>query len=113
MKVLLRTCPQAQLEHAKSRRQFAHVFHEPNQICVAPEFYDLPDTYKAGILLHELGHLAHGDKPHSESDAHLVGSVISGVKIHRRTLGRMKKLETVRREDLEKAMRFLKEHITA
>lgn len=57
----LKICEQANKEHAKSKRQYAHVFHKKNTICIADAFYDLPTKHRIGIQLHEIGHLLSPD----------------------------------------------------
>jgi len=78
--IVIRRCPQAQDEHGRSRRQYAHTFHLYNSICVADAFDSLPDEHKAAILLHELGHLVAGPRA-SEAEADSVVEEITGVKI--------------------------------
>jgi len=115
MKYHLALCRTAVKHHQLSKRAFAHIFHKPNTICVAPEFVDLPETYQAGILLHELGHAASsaGDEPysHSEHDADRAAFEISGIVIRRRTYRGAKNLEVIASEDLAPASRFLHDMI--
>lgn len=54
-------CEMADKDHEREDRVYAHVFHHPWTICVCDRFEDLPDEHKAGILLHEFGHLYGGD----------------------------------------------------
>lgn len=57
----LALCRKAELEHRKSKRQYAHVFHKPNNvICVCRAFFLLPEKHQKGIYLHEIGHLLAG-----------------------------------------------------
>lgn len=55
-------CAAADEEHRMKSRQYAHVFHLPNTICLAKAFIHLPAENKKGILLHEFGHLIYGNK---------------------------------------------------
>lgn len=115
MKYKLKLCPLARQHHAESARQFAHVFHRSNTICITPEFHDLPQSYRLGILLHELGHIAmtYKTKPHSEAEADAMIEIISGVHIHRRTYRGLKRLECVERAQMSKAGQFIAENIQA
>lgn len=107
----VKPCPLAQKHHKESSRQFAHVFHRKNTICVTPEFYELPQGYQLGILLHELGHLALKGKNHSEEDADSIAFLMSGALIERRTYRGMKGLEYINRYYKAPALRFLREKL--
>lgn len=107
----VRICERAELEHEESPRQFAHIFHHANQICVAPQFYDLPQTYQVGILLHEIGHYGLKDHRHGEKDADYMAFLLSGVHVLRRSWKGAKRLEAVRKEDVGEAKRFLREYL--
>lgn len=96
MKFTVKLCPLARKHHQESARQFAHVFHRKNIICVTPEFYDLPQTFRVGILLHELGHIAFQDYKHSEREADNIIRVISGVQVFRRTYRGLPRLECIK-----------------
>jgi len=50
-------CRVAENDHIHEYRQFAHVFHKHDRICVAREICTLPDQNLYGILVHEFGHL--------------------------------------------------------
>lgn len=103
----LEICSRAKQEHDESGRQFAHVFHRPNVVCVAPEIFELPGAYVSGILIHELGHVALACLPHSEAQADRMATIISGIEVQRRDYRKLKNLEFVRPADLGKARRFL------
>ena len=60
MRYSLGQCKDVQEEHRKSKRQYAHVFHIPGQVCLADEFEQLPEKNRLGILMHELGHIIAG-----------------------------------------------------
>lgn len=111
MKIKVRLCPLAKKHHMEWNRQFAHVFHRRDTICVAPEFYNLPQRYRLGILLHECGHIDLFSKGHSEQEADEMAEIISGVPIHRRTFRGMKNLEYVAKADQAQAMAFLRVHL--
>ena len=111
-KIKLVICPMAARHNAKAARQFAHVFHVKNSICIAPKMLDLPPEFIAGILLHEIGHLALVDTDsHTETDADRFGFYLSGVKVYRRNLGNKKNLECVRKADLKPAFAFLRRYV--
>lgn len=114
----LQQCRLAKQHHRASCRQFAHVFHKPNVICLAPEFADLPAAYQAGILLHEFGHLTYReDERHTEKDADTMAYVLSGVRIQREDFlsdqGLARNLEYVAPPYLSAAIRFITENATA
>lgn len=61
-------CPEVIAEHKESSRQFAHVRHFRNTICLHHAFNILPDGHKLGILAHELGHLQTSGGGEAEAD---------------------------------------------
>lgn len=92
----VKVCSQANAEHAKTPRVFAHVGHVGSTICIADALRNLPENFIYGILLHELGHFSMGlTRPHSERDADRAGGDLAGVKIYRRSWGKMRNLEFV------------------
>ena len=111
----IRPCPLARLHHGQSIRSYAHVFHRRNTICVTPHFYDLPQGFQVGILLHELGHIALANIRHSEEQADNIASVLSGVTVRRRVYSfpgtgeKARNLEYVRKADIGAALRFIRE----
>lgn len=108
----LQICSLARKHHEASCRSFAHVFHHRNTICIAPAFNKLPAEFRAGILLHELGHLSyeHSER-HSERDADAMGFTLSGIQIHRRTYRGARNLEVISARDLPRAWRFISQHV--
>jgi len=50
-------CFQADMEHDKSARQYAHWGHRKNTICLAHDIDKLPEANLRGIFLHEYGHV--------------------------------------------------------
>lgn len=56
----LGNCKLVEKEHAEGKRQYAHVFHIRNQVCLARAFAELPQRYRLGILMHEYGHILAG-----------------------------------------------------
>lgn len=60
MTIRWRFCKEAEREHERSQRQYAHTFHHGDIICLCHAFWDLPPAYRDGILLHEAGHLLVG-----------------------------------------------------
>lgn len=61
-KIIIKICPVADKDHKISKRNYAHVFHYKNTICVAHDYIHLPMNYWSGILAHEIGHLLTGEK---------------------------------------------------
>ena len=72
-----RFCADCDREHARSPRQFCHVDHVPDTICLARAAQRLPLDNLLGLLAHELGHLLAGDDP-SEELADRLGSEAIG-----------------------------------
>lgn len=110
-KVRIELCNLAEQYHCESARSYAHVFHRKNVICVTPEFTELAQTYQAGILLHELGHLQYRvDESHTEKDADIVGGALAGVEILRRTDAHHRNLEYVRKDQVGRALDYIRAH---
>lgn len=110
----IQLCNLAEHDHCTAARNYAHVFHYRNVICVTPEFTDLPQTFQAGILLHELGHLQYReDESHTERDADIIGGNLAGVTIerrNRRTNVPQDNLEYVPRNQLARALAYIRAH---
>lgn len=81
--VKIRQCRKVDIEHSKSKRQYAHVLHYPEVICVARAFYNLPYHHQLGIIFHELGHLIAIKEigEHTEKDADRMIEKYAGVKV--------------------------------
>jgi len=76
----IRLCKAADAEHVKSQRQYAHVFHRKNVICICSAMRTLPDTWALAILLHEVGHLLAGPRG-SEAAANDAVFHASGLRV--------------------------------
>lgn len=80
----LHFCRQADREHKKSWRQFAHSLHYPNVICFAHAAAgELIDDEILGILAHEIGHIVaniYGMPWHAEVRGK---SIKKGSRIHK------------------------------
>lgn len=75
-------CKNADKDHKEYMRQYAHTFHKGNNvICVAREFFDLPDEHYYGLLAHEIGHILAGEKEKREYKADELVNKIFGIKI--------------------------------
>ena len=88
----VKVCREADAEHRKSIRQYAHTMHYPNTICIADAFYDLPEKHKIGIVLHELGHLMGAE---AEDDADNIIWEVFQIKLYRKHSRYGRNLETV------------------
>lgn len=84
--VKLARCAEADRDHAASPRQFMHVGHRPKTVCYAGATEALAPQWKAGLIAHELGHLAAigARKRHTEKDADRIGGVLTGLTVKRR-----------------------------
>jgi hypothetical protein len=103
-------CAEATDRHAVSARSYAHVGHRRQVICVAHAFFVLPPSYRYGILLHELGHLAllkKGIDAHTETDADIAGGELAGVSILRRPYQDQKRIEYVSALELSRARHYV------
>jgi len=98
-------CPEIEGEHACSRRQYAHVFHLPNQVCLAREFSQLPERYRLGILMHELGHILIGPEG-AEYDANRAAQQL-GIQIRYQSSQFGRDVETIDRRDFKRARTIL------
>lgn len=55
--VRLQVCEQAEKDHEKKERWYAHTGHLPDTICVCEAIEDLDEDIIYGIMMHEFGHL--------------------------------------------------------
>jgi hypothetical protein len=101
----LQSCPLVEREHREARRQYAHVFHIANQVCVARAIAELPEKYRLGILMHELGHIMAGPKGSEEAANNAVFEQ-TGIRIY---YGGNSNLEFIDRADFDKAREILRE----
>ena len=69
MNILINKCKVADSEHRQSVRQYAHVGHVDNTICLAYAWKHLPLNNQMAIIAHEIGHLLYGNTDHTEQDA--------------------------------------------
>lgn len=82
--VRLELCAEADDEHRKSDRQYAHWGHKPDTICVARAIEDLDAPWKLGLIAHEFGHaiaVRKAGDAHTEDDAHRLGGMIIGAPV--------------------------------
>lgn len=56
-KYKVKTCEGVEKEHRKSKRQYSHVLHRKNTICITPQLLNLPLIFLTGVLAHEIGHI--------------------------------------------------------
>lgn len=91
---IVKLCELAQREHGESKRQYAHVFHRDNVICVCFDFLTVPKHYRQGIIWHEIGHLLVGPEG-SEQDANEAVYQEFGIRIKYRNSKYGKNLEFV------------------
>lgn len=80
MTVQWRYCKGAEAEHRRNRRQYAHTYHYADTICVCRALWELPKSYRDGILLHEIGHLLAGPDG-GEADANQAAREVLGTQI--------------------------------
>jgi hypothetical protein len=76
-------------------------------ICVASAWINLPEEWKYGILLHEIGHLGAGQDA-SERSANKDVKEYIGVKIHYRDGKYGNRLESIKRSDVSFVESWLK-----
>ncbi len=83
MKLHIRKCKQADYEHGLHKRQYAHVGHIKDIICVSKEFYRLPIQHSIGIIVHEVGHLLtmKYSRSNNERDANRMAKQYFGVSV--------------------------------
>jgi hypothetical protein len=105
--ITLRHCSEADSDHARSPRAYAHVGHYAHCVCLSRAIVFLPREFVVGILLHELGHLAGGK---TEAVADQLGGALAGVVIQRRTHkghGIARNLEWIAPRDVNKGIKTL------
>lgn len=101
-------CKGADKEHEESKRQYAHTLHRSGVICVARSFFQLPETHRLGLLLHEVGHVLLAHRPrHTEEDADEAARKASGVRVYYKDGAAGPDVEWIRPEDKERARKFL------
>lgn len=93
-------------EHRDSKRQYAHVFHRSNVICVSKGFFSLPETHQLALLLHEAGHVLAGQRG-SEADANRAAYEASGVRIYYKDSKYGPELEWIEPAEKGRAREFL------
>lgn len=83
-------CNDADDEHRESFRQFMHTNHRRHLICYASAAESLPSSFKAGLLVHEIGHLAlimlgyrdsENAESHTEDQANVMGYWLTGLPV--------------------------------
>lgn len=101
IRIRLRHCPSAEIDHKVYLRQYLHVGHkEGDVVCYAREFFDLPYTHFMALIAHEVGHLLGGM---SEKEANKLAENYFGIKIYYQdTIFWGKNLEWISLEDVEK-----------
>lgn len=102
----LELCSLAELDHHEAKRQYAHACHQEGVICICKAFFELPDTHKYGILLHEFGHVLDPD----EEDEHVVDGIATkhfGVTVQRRSSRYGEDLEWISPRDVRRAARIV------
>lgn len=78
-------CHLAAKDHQASPRTFAHTWHLDGVVCVDPSINSIPDAFKTGILLHEMGHLFAGPDG-SEEDADNMVEAVMDIRIDYRDI---------------------------
>lgn len=100
-------CSDADKDHKKRKRQYAHTWHRDNKtICVAEAFFGLPIEHQAGLIAHEIGHLLMGPYYHEEYEADLAAMEVFGIAIRYKTSKYGDFLQYLNKDDVRK---FLKE----
>ena len=108
MKVKVRECKEANREHQRSRRQYCHVGHKKDTICVARAFFYLPESIQVALLAHEIGHLMGGE---SETSANRIANMEFGIRIKYRDTPYGRRLETVTERETQRLKKELKYYI--
>lgn len=106
MKIVIATCRVANEDHAERLRQYAHVAHHRDVICVAEDFFKLPAGHQAGILAHEIGHML-GDTD-SEEEADRQANTAFGIRIRYHSTKWGRELEWLPRSDVDWFYQFVK-----
>ena len=94
-------CKEANRDHKRSKRQYAHTFHHKNCICVADSMMWLPSKIFWAIMAHELGHIIAGYEG-SEQDANRAANRFFSIKIKYRDCKHGKHLEHLTDDEAER-----------
>ena len=88
--VRARRCDEADEEHRQSSRQYMHTNHRDLVICYAKETECLSSSFMAGLIAHELGHIAlimlgytssEEAEDHTEDQANVMGFWLTGLPV--------------------------------
>ena len=81
--IKVKHCAEADREHQKIYRNFAHMDHYPLTICYAKALLDMPDVVQYGILAHEIGHIIQEIKelPYDEMAADMLIKNFANINI--------------------------------
>jgi 3-dehydroquinate synthase class II len=101
--IIVRYCKEADEDHAKKLRQYAHTYHYKNDVCVTKAFKVLPLEIQMGLIAHEVGHLLAGHTDHTEAEANRLANKFFGIRMHYRDFSMYgEHLEVLSRKDTEK-----------
>lgn len=113
--LIVRYCKDADKEHKKSIRQYAHTNHYKNQACVSKAFKILPLEIQMALIAHEVGHLmllSKGNYEHSEEDANNVANKFFGIRMNYRDFAAYgENLEVLSKKDTEKVEQWVSSNI--
>lgn len=110
--LIVRHCKEADKEHSKSLRQYAHTYHIKDQVCVANAFKMLPLEIQMGLIAHEVGHLLAGHTDHTEEEANRLANKFFDIHMHYRDFSMFgEDLEYLSRKDSEKVREWLCKNI--
>jgi hypothetical protein len=108
IEVKLVHCRDADGEHRRRKRQYAHSWHYPSPVvCLAQAYLQLPPTHSNGVLAHEVGHLLAGpDGDEAAADRAVLQRL--GVHVRYRTTRHGRRLQWISGKDALKLMRAIR-----
>jgi predicted acetyltransferase len=110
--ITVRHCREADKEHNKSRRQYAHTYHHHNVICVADAWLDLPLENQLAIVAHEVGHILVNSTDHTEQEADKTANKFFKIRIRYENTNRYgNRLQYVSFKDAEKVYLWLVKNV--
>jgi hypothetical protein len=108
----LRYCKIVEADHKGSKRQYMHVGHHPDTICIAKSVWGLPPSHFTGLLAHEIGHLlaiAHWND-HREFMADRAAQIFLGVDIKYASTDYGENLQYLSGGDIDRFWKVSKEY---
>ncbi len=110
--IIVRHCKEADREHLKSLRQYAHTYHRKDEVCVTKAFTLLPLEIQMGLIAHEVGHLLAGYTDHTEEEANKLANSFFDIHMHYKDFAMFgDNLEYLSKKDSEKVLKWVRSNV--